>query len=52
MFIGLNVNPRPNSVRRSGVQPWLYHSRTNPLLRTEPEGLAPFMSINMSPLTG
>jgi len=51
MFIDTRVKPGTSSVRRSGNQVELHHSRTAPLLRTEPrEGLPP--SINMSPLRG
>ena len=37
MFIGRRVEPSTNSVRRSGIRAEFDHSRTIPLLRTEPE---------------
>ncbi len=38
MFIDKRVKPSTNSVRRSGIQVELHHSRTIPLLRTELKG--------------
>ena len=37
MFIDRSLNSITHSVRRSGIQVELDHSRTIPLLRTEPE---------------
>ena len=49
MFLGGRYVSSTISVRRSGIQLELYHSRTNPLLRTERAGVDSSIYKHLTP---